>query len=138
MFEPEFMDIQSEIISLCVEYSHELASHIFVYCYMYGENYFFNAIFRIGKATWNVEELEYPEEVAAEFRSLIQNETSKLPLLFEQYKRETPIQYKIHFQAKGNKIDLDLKYKKEMNLSMNPQEIFDKWRQSVKRKIWLI
>ena len=138
MFEQEFMEIQSEIISLCVEYSHELASHIFVYCYMDGDNYFFNAFFRIGKETWNVEELEYPEEVAAEFRSLIQNATSKLPLLFEQYKRETPVQFKLHFKTKGNKLELDLKYKKEMDLSMNPQILFDKWHQSVKRKIWLM
>lgn len=138
MFEEEFMEIQSEIISLCVEYSKELASHIFIYCYMNGENYFFNAIFRIGKETWNVEELEYPEEMLVKFRTLIQNETSRLPVLFEQYKREAPIQYKIHFKSKGNKIELDLKYKKELDLSMNPQVIFDKWLQAVKKKIWII
>ena len=138
MFEEEFMEIQSEIISLCVEYSKELASHIFIYCYMNGENYLFNAIFRIGKETWNAEELEYPEEMLVKFRTLIQNETSRLPVLFEQYKREAPIQYKIHFKSKGNKIELDLKYKKELDLSMNPQVIFDKWLQAVKKKIWII
>ena len=138
MFEQEFMEIQSEIISLCVEYSHGLASHIFVYCYMNGDDHYFNAFFRIRKETWSVEELEYPEEVAAEFRSLIQNETSKLPLLFDQYKREAPVQYKIHFKTKGNKLESDLKYKKEMDFSMDPQVAFDKWHQSMKRKIWLI
>lgn len=46
VFQDEFMDVQSDLISLCLEATEEKVDEIFVYCSIEKYSKFFNAFFK--------------------------------------------------------------------------------------------
>ena len=50
--------------------------------------YYFNVIFRFGKETWDMDELEYPPATMSYFCDLIRKDAERLSNLFEAENRE--------------------------------------------------
>ncbi|MBQ6943695.1 MAG: hypothetical protein IJN43_05120 [Ruminococcus sp.] len=132
MFEQEFMKINKTLLSLCLEFSQNKADYIFVYLYMKKEQYFFNSFFRFGKEIWDIDDLEYPRDCVKRFMQLINEETAKFPLLFEGFKREKPILYKMMYQCNTQKFNFSLKYDGDIASKFFPEQDFDNWIESVK------
>jgi len=134
MFENDFMKIASSIISTCFEFTQGKADFIFVYIFMDKEQYYFNAFFRFGKETWDVEELEYQADTVEYFNQLIKQDADRLPIIFDEAKREKPVLYKMKFRCKDQKFKFDLKYDKDISNNLHSEQDFYEWKESIKKK----
>ena len=138
MFETDFMKTQSSIISTCCEFSQNKADFVFVYLFMRENKYYFNVIFRFGKETWDMDELEYPPATMSYFCDLIRKDAERLSNLFEAENREKPIMYKMKFRCKDSKFKFELKYEKDLPSDFQPEQAFIEWKQKIKNKSILL
>ena len=138
MFETDFMKTQSSIISTCYEFSQNKADFVFVYLFMRENKYYFNVIFRFGKETWDMDELEYPPATMSYFCDLIRKDAERLSNLFEAENREKPIMYKMKFRCKDSKFKFELKYEKDLPSDFQPEQVFIEWKQKIKNKSILL
>lgn len=134
MFEKDFMDVQSSIISICSEFAQYKADYIFAYLYMNGMEYYFNAFFRFGKETWDINELEYPQDTTEYFRQLIKVEADRFSEVFDRSEREKPVLCKMKFRCKDQKFKFEMKYKKDCSMRFDPEQDFKDWLNVIKRK----
>lgn len=138
MFETDFMKTQSSIISTCYEFSQNKADFVFVYLFMRENKYYFNVIFRFGKETWDMDELEYPPATMSYFCDLIRKDAERLSNLFEAENCEKPIVYKMKFRCKDSKFKFELKYEKDLPSDFQPEQVFIEWKQKIKNKSILL
>ena len=66
-FEDEFMDLQSGLISLCMEVVEEKVSKVYAYCSNEKKSKMFNAFFDANGEIKTLEQLGVPDEPAFEF-----------------------------------------------------------------------
>lgn len=67
VFEDEFMDLQSALISLCFEVVGEKVSKVYAYCSNEKKSKMFNAFFDVNGEIKTLNQLGVPKELAFEF-----------------------------------------------------------------------
>mgnify|MGYP004516502737 FL=1 len=147
----EMIDYMPHIISAgcinCGAYVASIPSTLIMYLWFsvsvavfyYRESkYYFNVIFRFGKETWDMDELEYPPATMSYFCDLIRKDAERLSNLFEAENCEKPIVYKMKFRCKDSKFKFELKYEKDLPSDFQPEQVFIEWKQKIKNKSILL
>ena len=149
-FEDEFMDAQSQIISLCVEFAGNRADKVYAYGSIEESSISFNAFFKIDgqiKTTNNIaadtdsiwDFLKTTNNIAADtdsiwdFLDLGESDLEKIKQICIHYGKPVPTELKMIYDCKSGKIDTKYKYESicSAKTGTDSSEIFMKWLDEV-------
>ena len=104
-FEDAFTDLQSEFVSLCMEYTNGSVDKIYIYIYQDTSQKMFNAIFVKGKRVIPAGNFA-DDEASDEFLSIGIKDIDKLVELCDMYQCKGPNEYKLEFDVATHKFDV--------------------------------
>ena len=139
-FEEKFMEIQSGLISLCLELTQGKVDKIYAYASVERKSLMFNAFFEKHGEIITLFQLEnilnIPDKVSWDFLKIGTNDLDKIRKLCEQYEAQTPREMKMYYDVKTGKYNADYRYEEvcspETDLSAGM--VFDAWLDEVKNK----
>ena len=109
VFEDAFTDLQSEFVSLCMEYTGGCVDKIYIYIYQDASQKMFNAIFVKGDRVIPAGNFA-DDEASDEFLSIGTKDISKLVELCDMYQQKCPNEYKLEFDVATHKFDASYRY----------------------------
>ena len=127
-FEDEFMDAQSQIISLCVEFAGNRADKVYAYGSIEESSISFNAFFKIDG------QIKTTNNIAADTDSI----WDFLDLGELHYEKPVPTELRMIYDCKSGKIDTEYKYESICSgkTGTDSSEIFMKWLDEVLQSTW--
>lgn len=137
VFEDEFMDIQSEIISLCMDYVDKNADIIYAYCAIEERMQSFNACFRCGNELKRVEDFDKSRPEKMKF---LRDGSSRLFDIREvcaNYNLPVPTQIKMIYDVNTGKFKADYKYEKVCT-DISADEVYDEWVEELKNQLMTV
>ena len=145
-FEECFSEIQSDMVSICLEYVENKVEEVFIYCSYEPTMYMFDAFYKIKGKVIHKHQLNeaksdsnnYIYDVSRERqKSLLKigNEDLKqIHKICQEFNREMPTEMKLHYNVKQNslkgKCRYDLIYSNDKDLL--PDDIFNEWFEVVR------
>ena len=136
IFEDEFMDIQSGIISLCLEALNDIkADKIFAYASMEKYSTSFNAFFEINGEIKTTNKTRMPVAIQ---RALLRegiSDLEKIRKVCEKYKQPCPTEMKMYYEVGTKKYQADYKYEPVCcaETGVDISEVFLAWVDEVKK-----
>lgn len=133
-FEDSFTDIQSDYISLCLEYGGENIDKVFAYVYQTDTLRMFNAFFEKEGDIVAAGAIGTNEE-ADEFMSVGRDDIDKLRAVCEEYDQKCPNEIRMIYDVKTGKYDATLGYEDySIKDKTTPMTEFLNWYRSEKKK----
>jgi hypothetical protein len=137
-FEPQFTEIQSDMVSLCMEYCEHAADEIYIVVIYndagggacsYASNFFFKMRNELHKKSAMQEDLGYgignvPKETLYEALGVLNEDTAKLIQLCKEHNRTMPAVIKLTYNAKTENLEAEYKYEATEDSTL---ELTDKW-----------
>ena len=132
-FEDAFTDLQSEFVSLCMEYTNGSVDKIYIYIYQDTSQKMFNAIFVKGKRVIPAGNFAY-DEASDEFLSIGIKDIDKLVELCDMYQCKGPNEYKLELDVATHKFDASYRYDNYTKSGISPVSEFMSWYEEIKEK----
>lgn len=133
-FEDAFTDLQSEFVSLCMEYTNGNVDKIYIYIYQDASQKMFNAIFVKGKSV--IPAGNYADDEASdEFLSIGTKDINKLVELCDMYQHQGPNEYKLEFDVATRKFDACYRYDDYTKSGISPVSELMNWYGEIKKKV---
>jgi len=141
VFEDYFSELQSDIVSICLEYVDKRADVIYICCYHELGEYGMDVFYKINdvfvekhKVNEIYSELDVSEERQYAVLRIGNEDLLKIINLFQKYNREMPTEMKLTYDMIKNKLEATYSYDlKFTNLSKSASEVFDEWFEEVSR-----
>ena len=123
VFEDEFMEAQSRIVALCVEFAGNRADKVYAYGSIEESSISFNAFFNIDGQIKTTNNIAADPDAIWDFLDLGESDLEKIR------------QICIHYGCKSGKIDTEYKYESicSAKTGTDSSEIFMKWLDEVLR-----
>ena len=147
IFEDLLMEIQSDLVSLVLEYSNSQIDEIYLYGYMGEGSYFFNLFFkkngkiiRLNQINDFLSENEIIDDSRDRQIQLLElgiDNLEKIEILFENNKKEVPTEIKIIYNKSSNSLKSKYSYS-PISDDTSELELFNNWYDTVKveNNIW--
>ena len=116
IFEDLLMEIQSDLVSLGLEYSNSQIDEIYLYGYIEEGSYFFNLFFKKNGEIIKLNQI---------------NDLEKIEILFENNKKEVPTEIKIIYNKSSNSLKSKYSYS-PISDDTSELELFNNWYDTVK------
>lgn len=135
IFEDEFMDIQSQIISLCLEFVGSRASKVYAYGSIEENSISFNAFFDIDGQIKTTNDIVSNTDAIWEFLDLGELDLEKIKELCETYKRVIPTELKMIYDCVSGKFDSQYKYESicSAKTGIDSSDVFMKWFNEIRQ-----
>ena len=126
-FEDAFSEVQSEIVSLCLEYAEGKAEKIFVYIYRTETMRMFNAFFKSEGKILAASQL--PSTCSDdEFTDVGRNDISKIEEVCREYDAQIPNELKLYYDVTTHKFHAEISYEDySVKGKVTPFEVFMAW-----------
>ena len=136
IYEDEFMEIQSGIISLCLELVENKADMVYAYGSIEEKSTSFNAFFEINGEIRTLNELNIETNLIWEFMDLGISDLKKLRELCKSYDQPAPTELKMIYDVDTGKYDADYQYDEisSAKTGIDSSQIFSEWINEVKAK----
>lgn len=136
IYEDEFMEVQSDIISLCLELVQNKADKVYAYCSIEEKSTSFNAFFEINGKIKTLNELDIDMGVVWEFMDLGISDLEKVREICKTYKQSIPTEIKMIYDISTGKYDADFQYDETSNANtgFDSSQIFMNWLNEIKAK----
>lgn len=136
MFEDEFMDLQSGLVSLVLEALEDRppVDDIYIYESVEEDSYAFNAFCRKGGEVVSIGRLVDDGDLVRQLLRLGIDDLSTLPDICARYGRECPTQVRGHYTVATGAFKWDARYDPIRSAPENPREQFevlDDWKRAV-------
>ena len=132
-FEDAFTDLQSEFVSLCMEYTNGSVDKIYIYIYQDTSQKMFNAIFVKGQNVIPAGNFA-DDEASDEFLSIGIKDIDKLVELCDMYQCKGPNEYKLEFDVATHKFDASYRYDNYTKSGISPVSELVSWYEEIKEK----
>ena len=134
VFEDEFMDLQSALISLCMEVTEQKISKIYVYCSNEKKSKMFNAFFDVNGEIKTLNQLGVPNNLAFQFLKLGTEDLEKLDGICKKYNMQIPTEMKLYYDVSSGKYTAEYKYEEvcSSKTQKNSGEVFLEWLNEIK------
>ena len=132
-FEDAFTDLQSEFVSLCMEYTNRSVDKIYLNIYQDTTQKTFNAIFVKGKRVIPAGNFA-DDEASDEFLSIGIKDIDKLVELCDMYQCKGPNEYKLEFDVATHKFDASYRYDNYTKSGISPVSELMSWYEEIKEK----
>lgn len=147
IFEDKFMDIQSDMVSLCLEYTESKADKIFIYASNENNSLTFNVFFLIKEhiATMNSvnqilsnQGLQIDDSLERR-RAVLKigvEDFQKIISVCKEYNQPIPTEIKLNYDVISNSLDAHYKYENVFSdTDKSSFDIFNDWIQQMKNTI---
>lgn len=134
VFEDEFMDVQTGLISLCLEVTEDAVAKVdkvYAYCYNNKYSVMFNAFFVVNGQVKTLDKLDIPDDLAFEFLGYGIEDLESLQKICEKYNKPVPVEMKLYYDVTTGKFNADYKYE-EVCLDKSAGEVFMEWLEEIK------
>lgn len=129
IFEDEFMDLQSGLISLCLEVTKGKVDKVFAYGSNEKKSKSFNAFFEVNGEIRTLGKLGVPRELAFQFLKIGTDDVQKLDTIGEKYNRPVPTELKLYYDVLKKTFRAEYKYEEVCSARTGKcaGEVFDEW-----------
>lgn len=134
MFEDEFMDMQSELISLCLEAAERRVNKVYVYSSIEKKSKMFNAFFDIDGEIKTLNQLGISNKLTMDFLKLGTSDLDKIKEVCIKHNMPIPTEIKMYYDATTGKYNAQYKYEEvcSANTGINASEVFIDWLKEIK------
>lgn len=135
-FEEKFMEIQSGLISLCLELTHGDVDKIYAYASIEDKSRMFNAFVEKNGEILTLNKLNIDRMLVRQFLKIGTSDLEKLYDLCKQFETQRPTEMKMYYDVKTGKYNADYKYEEvcTANTQYSSGEVFMKWIEEVQNK----
>ncbi|MBD5492647.1 MAG: hypothetical protein HDR16_11205 [Lachnospiraceae bacterium] len=129
VFEDEFMDLQSGLISLCIEVVRQKISKVYAYCSNEKKSKMFNAFFDVNGEIKTLDQLGVPDELAFQFLKIGTEDLEKVDDICTKHNMPIPTEMKLYYEVESGKFDAEYKYEEvcSAKTGKNAGEVFIEW-----------
>ncbi len=133
IFEEQWMDLQSGLISLCLEAVGKPVDKVFAYASIEENKKSFNAFFESGGQILTLRQLGVPSSFIRRFLTEGVKDLGKLEALCNASDRPCPFEMKMIYNAKTGSFDADYQYESVCGAdkSITSAEVFRAWMDSM-------
>ena len=145
VFEDQLMDIQSDMISLSLEYIENKAETVFIYVVLEDGLVSFDVFYKIGgfiseKSDVNKylsEKINDSDDIQFSLLEYGIEVAQKIEVLFEENSKEVPTEIRLVFDVKNNSLKSNYRYDAmyEKNEDLSVSDVFEAWIQEEKSKL---
>ena len=145
VFEDQLMDIQSDMISLSLEYIENKAETVYIYVVLEDGLVSFDVFYKIGGFISEKSDVnEYLSEKINDSDdtqfSLLEygiEDAEKIEVLFEENYKEVPTEIRLVYDVKNNSLKSNYRYDAmyEKNEDLSVSDVFEAWIQEEKSKL---
>ena len=145
IFEDQLMEIQSDMISLSLEYVENKAEIVYIYVVLEDGLVSFDVFYKIGgfiseKSDVNEylsEKINDSDDIQFSLLEYGIEDAEKIEVLFKENSKEVPTEIRLVYDVKNNSLKsnyiYDAKYEKNEDLSVS--DVFEAWIQEEKSKL---
>ena len=145
VFEDQLMDIQSDMISLSLEYIENKAETVFIYVVLEDGLVSFDVFYKIGgfiseKSDVNKylsEKINDSDDIQFSLLEYGIEDAEKIEVLFEENSKEVPTEIRLVYDVKNNSLKSNYRYDAmyEKNEDLLVSDVFEAWIQEEKSKL---
>ena len=136
-FEDAFTDLQSEVVSLCLEFlanANVNAEKIYIYIYQTKRQRMFNAFFNVAGSVVSAGEIG-TEEQSDEFLDVGTDDIERLIALCDKYQHPCPNEFKLVYDVKSKNFDSHYGYEDYSEKDeVDSVDVFLEWIKVVKKE----
>lgn len=110
LFEDEFMDVQSEFVSLCLEVAEQEVDKVYIYCSIEKKSKMFNAFFDINGQIRTLNQLGINDALIMQFLELGTHDLEKIENVCRTYNKPIPTEMKMYYNARTGKYNAQYQY----------------------------
>jgi len=134
-FEEKFMEIQTDLISLCLELTESKVDKIFAYASIEEKSAMFNAFFEKEGKVYTINQLNIDKKTALNFLKIGTKDLDKIKILCTQNETRTPTEIKMYYNHQTGKFDADYKYDEicSAKTGVSAGEVFMQWYDEIKK-----
>lgn len=133
-FEDKFMDLQSGLISLCLEVAGQKINRVYAYCSIEEKSRMFHAFFRVGNEIKTLGQLGVDGALAIELLKLGTSDLEKIRKLCKRYHMPIPTEMKMYYNVDTGKYDAQYKYKEicSADTKVAAEDVFLAWLSEIR------
>ena len=133
-FEDEFMDLQSEFISLCIEVTEGKVDRVYAYASIEEKSKMFNAFFSVDGEIKTLNQLGLNNSLITQFLKLGTADLEKITSVCRKYNKPAPTEIKMYYDVNSGKYNAEYKYTKvcSAETGVSAGEIFMNWIKEAK------
>ena len=145
VFEAQLMDIQSDMISLSLEYVENKAETVYIYVVLEDGLVSFDVFYKIGgfiseKSDVNEylsEKINDSDDIQFSLLEYGIEDAEKIEVLFEENSKEVPTEIRLVYDVKNNSLKSNYRYDAmyEKNEDLSVSDVFEAWIQEEKSKL---
>ena len=145
VFEDQLMDIQSDMISLSLEYVENKAETVYIYVVLEEGLVSFDVFYKIGgfiseKSDVNEylsEKINDSDDIQFSLLEYGIEDAEKIEVLFEENSKEVPTEIRLVYDVKNNSLKSNYRYDAmyEKNEDLSVSDVFETWIQEEKFKL---
>jgi len=137
VFEDEFMELQSDLISLCLEVTGESVDVIYAYASIEEKSQSFNVFFQKEKSILTLNKLNIDQDLMMQLLETGTDDLDKVRALCERYGKPRPTEMKMVYHTKTGEYNADFKYKPVCNIrkEISSRTVFMDWITEIKAKM---
>ena len=145
VFEDQLMDIQSDMISLSLEYVENKEETVYIYVVLEDGLVSFDVFYKIGgfiseKSDVNKylsEKINDSDDIQFSLLEYGIEDAEKIEVLFEENSKEVPTEIRLVYDVKNNSLKSNYRYDAmyEKNEDLSVSDVFEAWIQEEKSKL---
>ena len=145
VFEDQLMDIQSDMISLSLEYIENKAETVYIYVVLEDGLVSFDVFYKIGgfiseKSDVNKylsEKINDSDDIQFSLLEYGIEDAEKIEVLFKENSKEVPTEIRLVYDVKNNSLKSNYRYDAmyEKNEDLSVSDVFEAWIQEEKSKL---
>lgn len=137
VFEDEFMEIQSGLISLCLEVVEKVGqrvSKVYAYCSNEAKSKMFNAFFDVNGEIKTLNQLGVAADLAFQFLKLGTQDLEELDNICAKYNMARPTEIKMCYDVETGEFEAQCKYEEVCtpNTGVAGAQVFMEWLSEIK------
>jgi len=134
VFEDEFMDLQSALISLCIEVAGQKISKVYIYCSNEKKGKMFNVFFDVNGEIKTLNQIGVPNKLAFQFLKIGTEDLEKVDDICIKHNMPIPTEMKLYYDVETGKYDAEYKYEEvcSAKTGKNAGEVFLEWVSEIK------
>lgn len=136
VFEDEFMDLQSEFVSLCLELVGKSVDKIYLYISIEKKSKMFNTFFEVNREVKTLNQLGLGNDLIMQFLRLGTGDIDKVKQVCDAHGMKIPTEMKMCYEVNTGRYNVDCKYESvcSVKTGVSAGEVFMKWIQEIKEK----
>ena len=134
-FEDAFTDLQSEFVSLCMEYTNESVDKIYIYIYQSDTQIFFNAFFAKDKKIYLLNDW-FDDDQINDFFDCGVEDVDNIVEVCDTYDGKCPYEFKLSYNVKTKSFDAKYNYDDiAMENDVDLVDIYKEWQKECESEI---